>query len=82
MVTTSDKPAARLGLIGRGRIEKGYVADLALFDPQTVSDLATFEEPHQYAVGVPHVLVNGRWTIRDGEHTGALPTGVIRAHHT
>ena len=78
----TGRPAERLGLIGRGRIEKGHVADLALFDPQTVSDRATFEEPHQYAVGVPHVLVNGIWTIRDGEHTGALPTGVIRAHHT
>jgi N-acyl-D-amino-acid deacylase len=75
----STRPAARLGLRDRGKIAAGYVADLTLFDPQTVSDRATFERPHQYAVGVPHVMVNGTWVVRDGEHTGALPTGVLPA---
>ena len=74
----AGKPAARLGLRDRGRIAPGYIADLALFDPDSVADRATFEQPHQYAAGVPHVVVNGQWVIRDGEHTGALPAGVIR----
>jgi len=73
----TGRPAARLNLRDRGRVAKGYVADLALFDPETVSDRATFEQPHQYAAGVPYVLVNGEWVIRDGEHTGALPAGVL-----
>ena len=74
----AGKPAERLGLRDRGRIAPGYIADLALFDPDTVADRATFEEPHQYAAGVPHVMVNGQWVIRDSDHTDALPAGVIR----
>ena len=74
----SGRPAERLGLRDRGRIAPGYVADLALFDPETVIDRATFEQPHQYAAGVPHVMVNGQWVVRDGVHTGARPAGVIR----
>ena len=49
------------------------VADIAVFDPATVADQASFENPHQYAVGVPYVLVNGVLVVADGEHTGALP---------
>ena len=74
----TGRPAARLGLTDRGRVAPGSVADLALFRPGRIADQATFEAPHQYAVGVPHVMVGGEWVIRDGEHTGALPTGVIR----
>ena len=73
----TGKPAARLGLKDRGIVAPGYVADLTLFDPATVADRATFQEPHQYPAGIPHVMVNGRWVIRDGEHTGALPAGVL-----
>jgi N-acyl-D-amino-acid deacylase len=71
-------PARRLGLADRGRIAPGYIADITLFDLQTVADRATFEQPHQYPVGIPYVMVSGVWVIRAGEHTGALPTGVIR----
>ena len=51
----------------------GGFADVAVFDPATIADRATFEKPHQYAVGMKHVFVNGRQVLRDGEHTGALP---------
>jgi len=65
-------PARRLRLEGRGAIAVGAFADLVAFDPSTVADRATFEDPHQYPVGVPVVLVNGVLTLRDGEHTGSL----------
>jgi len=66
-------PAESLGLDRRGRLAAGYFADVVVFDPATIADRATYERPHQYAVGVRHVLVNGVAVLRDGEHTGALP---------
>jgi N-acyl-D-amino-acid deacylase len=69
----SSLPAENLGLDRRGRLVPGYFADVVVFDPATVEDRATFETPHQYAVGVKHVVVNGVPVLRDGEHTGALP---------
>jgi N-acyl-D-amino-acid deacylase len=66
-------PAANLGLDRRGLIKEGYFADLVVFDPETTADRATFENPHQYATGVKHVLVNGVCVITNGEHTGAKP---------
>jgi N-acyl-D-amino-acid deacylase len=65
-------PATNLGLDRRGRLEAGYFADVVVFDPATIADRATFEAPHQYAVGVKHVLVNGVPVLRDGEPTGSL----------
>jgi len=62
--------AHRLGLKGRGVVAPGAFADLVAFDPATVSDTATFEDPHQYPRGIPVVMVNGVVTIRDGEQTG------------
>lgn len=69
----SGLPATNLGLDRRGFIRKGYFADLAIFDPKTIADKATYEKPHQYAVGMKHVFVNGVQVLKDGEHTGAKP---------
>jgi dihydroorotase/N-acyl-D-amino-acid deacylase len=62
----SGLPAQRLKLYDRGLIRPGMKADIAVFDPNTVADLATFEKPHQYAIGFKHVLVNGKPLIADG----------------
>ena len=69
----SGLPATNLSLDHRGFIKEGMFADVVLFDPATIADRATFEKPHQYAVGVKHVFVNGVQVLRDGEHTGAKP---------
>ncbi len=66
-------PAETLGLERRGFLEPGMFADVVVFDPETVADRATFEKPHQYSVGVRHVLVNGVPVLLDGEHTGKAP---------
>jgi len=71
-------PARRLGLPDRGTIRVGARADLVVFDARRVTDVATFEDPHRYPVGIEHVLVNGRFVIKDGEHTGSLPGRVLR----
>lgn len=71
-------PAKNLKLRRRGLLKKGYFADIVVFDPQSIQDHATFAQPHQYATGVKHVLVNGVPVLRDGEHTGALPGRVVR----
>jgi len=69
----SGQPATNLGLDHRGFLKAGMFADVVVFDPATISDRATFEKPHQYAVGMKHVFVNGAQVIKDGEHTGAKP---------
>jgi N-acyl-D-amino-acid deacylase len=71
-------PARRLGLRDRGVIRVGAKADLVVLDPRTVADVATYEDPHRYPRGIEHVLVNGRFVIRHGEHTGSLPGTLIR----
>lgn len=71
-------PAARLRLANRGVIRPGAAADLVLFDPETVNDTATYEDPCRYPVGIEMVLVNGR-SVKEGErHTGELPGRVLR----
>ena len=66
-------PAENLGVVNRGSLESGYFADVAIFDPDTIQDHATFEEPHQLSSGMVHVFVNGDQVLRNGEHTGAMP---------
>jgi N-acyl-D-amino-acid deacylase len=69
----SGLPATNLGLANRGFLREGMFADVVVFDPATIADRATFEKPHQYAVGVRDVFVNGVQVLKDGEHTGAKP---------
>ena len=69
----SGLPATNLGLDHRGCLKEGMFADVVVFDPTTIADRATYEKPHQYAVGVKHVFVNGVPVLKDGEHTGAKP---------
>jgi N-acyl-D-amino-acid deacylase len=71
-------PAANLGLADRGVLRPGAYADMAVFDAATVADRATYDDPHQYAVGMRHVLVNGVPVLRDGEHTGATPGRALK----
>ena len=69
----SALPATNLGLDHRGFIQDGMFADVVVFDPAKIADRATFDKPHQYAVGMKHVFVNGVQVLKDGEHTGAKP---------
>jgi N-acyl-D-amino-acid deacylase len=74
----SAMPAEHLGLRRRGQLAVGFHADVVVFDPATVADKATFEEPHQLAVGMRHVFVNGVAVVKDGAQTGATPGRVVR----
>jgi N-acyl-D-amino-acid deacylase len=71
-------PAENLRLAGRGRLQPGFFADVVVFDPETIQDHATFDEPRRYATGMIHVFVNGVQVVEDGEHTGATPGRVVR----
>lgn len=71
-------PASNLKIKKRGLLQTGYYADLAIFDPATIRDNATFEKPHQYSTGMVHVFVNGVQVLNKGEHTGARPGKVVR----
>ncbi len=75
----SSMPAQRVGLYDRGLLLPGLKADMVVFDPATVTDKATFENPHQYAEGFSHVLVNGVLVVDDGKTTGARPGKVLRS---
>jgi N-acyl-D-amino-acid deacylase len=66
-------PGSNLKIEGRGLLKQGMYADVVVFDPATIADKATYENPHQYAVGMKHVFVNGVQVLKDGEHTGAKP---------
>jgi N-acyl-D-amino-acid deacylase len=74
----TSQPAARLGLRDRGLVRTGMAADLVCFDPASVRDAATFENPRAYPEGIPHVMVNGKLVIDGGRHTGALAGRALR----
>jgi N-acyl-D-amino-acid deacylase len=71
-------PARKLRLHDRGLIKPGLAADLVVFDPTTVSDTATYDQPHQYAKGIFHVIVNGRFVVQDAIHTGNRPGRILK----
>lgn len=75
----SGRPAAKLGLSGRGLLRDGYFADVAIFDPATIGDAATFRDPHRYPAGISHVIVNGA-VIVEGERFHSLPAGRVLRH--
>jgi len=69
--------AQRLSIRDRGLLAEGYFADIAVFDANEIADRATFEDPHQYAVGMKYVLVNGELVVADGSHTGSRPGRIL-----
>ena len=72
-------PAGTLRLVDRGLLREGYRADVTVFDPATILDRATYQDPHQYPSGISTVIVNGLVVVVDaGRHTGALPGKVLR----
>jgi dihydroorotase/N-acyl-D-amino-acid deacylase len=71
-------PAERMGIRTRGQIREGWYADLVIFDPTTVIDNATFEEPHQYPTGIDWVIVNGTVQVEDGAYRDLRPGRVLR----
>ncbi|NBE92646.1 D-aminoacylase [Nonomuraea sp. KC401] len=74
----SGLPAGNLGLRDRGVLAPGNYADVVVFDPSTVGDVATYDNPHQYATGMRHVVVNGQTALADGVPTGRLPGRALR----
>lgn len=71
-------PADRIGLLDRGRLKSGYVADLTIFDPETILDRGTYIKADQRPVGIIHVLMNGQWVIKDGNLTGRKMGRILR----
>ena len=74
----SKLPANNLKLKNRGELKAGNYADIVIFDPAKVKDVATFDKPHQYAEGMIHVFVNGVQVLKDGEHTGKKPGKFVK----
>ena len=74
----TSQPAARVGLLDRGILRPGMAADVTIFDPATIRDVATFADPNHYAVGVKHVFVNGQAVVKDGAITDARPGRPLR----
>jgi len=70
-------PASNLKIAKRGLLKVGYYADVVLFDPSTIQDHATFEDPHKYTTGVVHVFVNGVQVLKEGEHTNKKPGRLV-----
>ena len=73
----SSMSAQRLGIHDRGLVAEGFFADIAVFDADIIKDMATFEDPHQYAIGMKYVLVNGEIVVEDGQHTGKRPGKIL-----
>jgi N-acyl-D-amino-acid deacylase len=74
----SSAVATRLHIKDRGLLKEGFFADVVVFDPETVGDRATYDEPHQLSTGIEHVFVNGVEVVNRGRHTGAMPGVPVR----
>ncbi len=74
----TSMPAEKLGLKQRGYLKNGYIADITIFNPETVQDNATFINPHQFPSGIEYVIVNGKLTIKNGEHTKQVAGEILR----
>jgi len=74
----TQMPAEKFGIANRGLVKEGYFADLVLFDPGTVIDGATYENPRVGPTGMPHVIVNGQFAVRNGKHEGSRSGRVLR----
>jgi N-acyl-D-amino-acid deacylase len=74
----SGLPAQKLKINNRGLLKEGYYADVVVFDANTITDVATFTAPHQYAEGVIYVMVNGQLVIKEGVHTGKMPGKFVK----
>ena len=70
--------ASKFGFHKRGQITEDFFADIVIFNPDTVIDRATWENPHQYPIGIEYVIVNGEIVINEGEHTGLLPGKILK----
>ena len=68
----TDNAARRFGLTGRGRLEQGYFADVVVFDADRIIDTATYDDPQQYPVGIPFVIVNGQVAVDQERCTGVM----------
>ncbi|MBP5229011.1 MAG: D-aminoacylase [Bacteroidales bacterium] len=73
----SALPASQLKLKDRGLLKEGYCADVLVFDPKTIADVATYGQPHQFSIGIDHIFVNGAHELKDGKYTGCDLAGVI-----
>jgi len=74
----TSAPAARARLSGRGVLKEGFLADLVVFDKDTVAETSTYADPYHYPTGIDHVLVNGRFVLRGGERTEERPGRALR----
>ncbi len=74
----TSMPASKIGIRGRGQLQEGFFADVVVFDPATIRDMATFTNPHQYPEGIDHVIVNGRVVVTRNTLLGARPGKVLR----
>ncbi len=71
-------PAQKLGLKDRGILKEGFFADITIFDQNAIAEKATFTDPHNYSKGIKYVLVNGKLTLKDGEHVGAMNGKILK----
>lgn len=76
----TSSPAQRLGLCDRGLLKEGFMVDLVVFDPRTVIDKATYDDPRQHPLGIKYVLVNGEVVAAEGKHTGVLVARALPRH--